>query len=249
MSVQDDVRERELAGLFNLDWDREHQRDGTDGAVVVNVAGQKYSFDVEIKSTTSFSVATARDVGLRHIEKWRRMIFIIGFYSKGSSDPALNTCLCLLPTDMEPWILKIESKIAIDFKISELTSKKLGLEDLYEVCGKKISYSISDAKQLHKKQFSQEQYQAALDVEEDGVKKISPEKMLEILRLRSKYISERGTTLNNPHVPSALIRQYFGTSREISRKNAVLGFQELVRGFIAEHPEHPVVVLARGKER
>lgn len=33
MTVQDDERERELVGLFNLNWDAAHQRHGVDAVL------------------------------------------------------------------------------------------------------------------------------------------------------------------------------------------------------------------------
>ena len=71
MSVQDDERERELVRVFNLAWDPAHQRAGVDAIL-----------DIEVKSTTGDTVSTARDVEVEHIQRWRRMLFVIGFYTK-----------------------------------------------------------------------------------------------------------------------------------------------------------------------
>ena len=115
MSVQDDERERELVRMFNLDWDPAHQRAGVDAVLDVDVDGQRFRFEVEVKSTTGSTVSTARDVGMDHIQKWRRKLFVLGFYSKEPRRPELQRCLCLTPGDMESWIASIEAKILIDF--------------------------------------------------------------------------------------------------------------------------------------
>jgi hypothetical protein len=157
MSVQDDRREQELCRLFNLQWDAAHRRDGTDAYFRIDLNDETFQIDVEVKSTTTDSVATARDVGMEHIRKWRSHFWIIGFYSKGR-DPNLLKTLCLTPDDMEPWIASIEEKVLPDFALATRASPRLGLADLYAICTKKRFYSIDDAKRLHKMQWSAEQY-------------------------------------------------------------------------------------------
>jgi hypothetical protein len=125
MPVQDDERERELVRMFNLSWDPAHQRAGVDALLDIDVDGRSCRLEVEVKSSTGSTVSTARDVGIEHIKKWRRMLFVIGFYSKEARRPELKHCLCLTPLDMEPWIASIEAKVLIDFKLAKLASKRL----------------------------------------------------------------------------------------------------------------------------
>ena len=132
---QDDERERELVRMFNLAWDPAHQRAGVDALLDIAVDGRAYRFEVEVKSTTNDTVSTARDVGMEHIQRWRRMLFVIGFYTKDARRPELKRCLCLTPDDMEPWIAFVEGKVLVDFKIATRASRKLDLDDLFEVCG------------------------------------------------------------------------------------------------------------------
>jgi hypothetical protein len=79
MPVQDEERERELVRMFNLDWDPGHQRAGVDAVLDLDVEGQRFRLEVEVKSSTGTTVSTARDVGMEHIKKWRRKLFVIGF--------------------------------------------------------------------------------------------------------------------------------------------------------------------------
>lgn len=72
MTVQDNERERELVRLFNLQWDAAHQRSGVDAFLDVQTSKGKFRFEVEVKSSTGGTVSTARDVGMDHIQKWRR---------------------------------------------------------------------------------------------------------------------------------------------------------------------------------
>lgn len=236
MPVQDDERERELVRMFNLDWDPSHQRAGVDAVLAVEVDGQPYRFEVEVKSSTGATVSTARDVGMEHIQKWRRKLFVIGFYSKEARRPELQRCLCLTPVDMEPWIASIEAKILIDFKLSRLASRRLVLEDLFEVCGEQESYSVEDAKRLHKQQWTAEEYAAAQDMVVGVERRISRAKMLEILQLRLKYIAERGATLNNPHVTKAHLDTFVGTDRVVEAPNWAAGVREIATDFVRSNP-------------
>lgn len=242
MSVQDDERERELVRVFNLAWDPAHQRAGVDAMLDIAIDGRLFRIDIEVKSTTGDTVSTARDVGVEHIQRWRRMLFVIGFYTKEARRPELGRCLCLTPLDMEPWIASVESKILIDFKIAARASKQLGLDDLFDVCGEQNTYSLEDAKRLHKQQWSAAEYQAALDTVEAGIPRISQTKMLVILQLRAQYIAERGATLNNPHITKVHLRRFFGTDREVSGNAWAASIRTLAAAFVLQHPEHPAVV-------
>lgn len=105
--------------------------------------------------------------------------------------------LALGPDDMEPWISRIESFIAPDFLIGERAASKLGVDDLHVICGEKPIYALEDAKALYKRQWTESDYRSQMDVPSG----YSPRRMLRVLRLRSRYLSDRGSTLNNPHIP------------------------------------------------
>lgn len=242
MPVQDDERERELVRMFNLEWDPAHQRAGVDALLDVVVDGRACRFEVEVKSSTGTTVSTARDVGMDHIQKWRRKLFVIGFYSKEARRPELQHCLCLTPLDMEPWIAAIEAKILIDFKLALLASRRLELSDLFYVCGKQSSYSLNDAKKLHKQQWTSDQYAAAQDIEIKGQRKISQTRMLEILRLRSKYIAERGATLNNPHITKTHLETFVGSNRVVTGPNWAAGVRRIAVDFVHANPAHHAVI-------
>lgn len=242
MPVQDDERERELVRMFNLVWDPAHQRAGVDALLDVVVEGRACRFEVEVKSSTGTTVSTARDVGMDHIQKWRRKLFVIGFYSKEARRPELQHCLCLTPLDMEPWIAAIEEKILIDFKLAMLASRRLELADLFDVCGEQSSYSLKDAKKLHKQQWTSGEYAAAQDIEVNGQRKVSQTGMLEILRLRSKYIAERGATLNNPHITKTHLQTFEGSNRVVTGPNWAAGVRAIAIDFVRANPDHHSVI-------
>jgi hypothetical protein len=206
MTVQDDSREHELCNLFNLEWDPDHARGGDDAWFAIKIRGKTVRVPVEVKSTTTDSVSTARDVGLDHINRWRSKIWLIGYYSTVGfrGKPRLGPCLCLTPDEMEPWIAQVESYILPDIQIADRVSSKLSIEDLGAICGAKDRYTLTDAQALYKKQWSIEEYRGAMDM--DGG--YSAERMLDILRKRAHYLISRGSTLNNPHVPKRFLKTF-----------------------------------------
>ena len=248
MPVQDDERERELVRIFNLTWDSSHQRSGVDATLDVVLNGSTYRLDVEVKSTTGNTVATARDVGMGHINRWRTMFFVIGFYSREARRPELQRCLCLTPIDMEPWIASVESKILIDYRLAARASHNLTPTDLFEVVGEQATYSIEDAKRLHKQQWTAAQYEQALDTEENGIPRISQARMLEILQLRARYIAERGATLNNPHITSTHLQPFLTSNRLVQNNGWAAQIRQLAQEFVREHPDHPAIVRVDSTE-
>jgi len=221
MAVQDDGRENEVIDLLGLE--KGSERSGVDAYYKFTKDERDYVVEIELKSTTNSTVSTARDVGIEHIKKWRSKYWIIAFYD--STGKKLVSLLGLSPEEMEPWIKYIEDYICPDFKISYLAAEKLGLKDLYQVCEQKSVYSSSDAKKIHKQQWSTERY----EIEKDVPKGYSEEKMLEILKLRSRYLSERGSTLNNPHITQSFLRTFSNKMITIEKLQNVKTKQEFLR--------------------
>ena len=196
MAVQDDRREKEMCQLLGL-------REGAGRSEVDAFFDfEAYSAPIELKSTTTGSVSTARDVGPTHIAKWRSRIWVFGFYD--TSGTALQKLLALGPNEMESWIAEIELYIKPDLAIGDRVAEKLDFEDLYIICKEKSKYSLEDAKSLHKRQWNQEKYRSEMD-DANGY---TPAKMLEILKLRAIYLNQRGSTLNNPHIPKSFFANF-----------------------------------------
>lgn len=205
MAVQDDSREQELCNLFNLVWDPDHARGGEDAWFEAKVKGRTVRVPVEVKSTTTDTVGTARDVGMEHIRKWRGKIWVIGYYARSSGNkPKLLSSLCLAPAEMEPWIAQLEEYIRPDFELGERVATKLTMDDVRAICGRKAMYSLADAQRLYKKQWNLAEYRQAMD-RADGY---SPERMLRILQQRAEYLMSRGATLNNPHIPKGFLKGF-----------------------------------------
>ncbi|WP_217900492.1 hypothetical protein [Maliponia aquimaris] len=217
MSVQDDRREEEQIELFELSRPSARSRDGIDAELEID----GITIEFELKSTTKSSMTTVRDFGMSHIEKWKDKHWLFGFYT--SNGKALRFTRYASPRMMSSWIEEKRQYISMDFLLSVRAPGRLEIEDLFAICGQKDQYTIDDAKMLHKNQFSKEQYIKNFDLEGG----YSPEKMLEILRLRCKYVLERGSTLNNPHIPANVLNNLPIITKDHSEELRRLVRQEL----------------------
>lgn len=206
MVVQDDAREQEICNLFNLSWDPLHARGGDDAWFEFEFSnGEKIDVPVEVKSTTKDTVTTARDVSPTHLEKWRRKLWVIGFYEAGGGRrPTLKSCLCLTPLDMKPWIDDLEAYILPDLLLANMSAAKLSVDDVTKICGEKSVYSRDDAYRILKKQWTKSEYQAAMDAPNG----YTAGKMLDLLQQRLFYIGKRGSTLNNPHINKSYLSRF-----------------------------------------
>lgn len=215
-NFQDDEREASMIQLFELHKDKLEGRSGIDAYLHLN--GKKIPF--ELKTTSKGSVTTVRDFGLSHVEKWQDKHWLIGFFLKDAEYYKYGS-----PSMMAPWIEKKKRYIEPDMKLANLVPLKITLNDLFQILGKKSFYTIDDAKYIQKKQYTQIQYLELQDIEHG----YSPERMLYILRQRAEYIIQRGSTLNNPHIPFS----YFKGWKKIT-ENYAEELRVLVREYFAE---------------
>jgi hypothetical protein len=216
-NFQDDARENAMRELFGLYKDKAEGRSGIDA--YLSIDNREIPF--ELKTTSKGSVTTVRDFGPDHIEKWKDKHWLIGFFIGGREYYKYGS-----PVMMAPWIEEKQKYIAPDFKLARIVSEKLNLYDVYDVLEEKKKYTYEDAKNLQKMQYNKEQYIALQDL--DGG--YSPDRMLDILQDRAKYLVERGSTLNNPHIPF----KYFEGWIEIT-KNHAEQLKKLVSKYYREH--------------
>jgi len=148
-------------------------------------------------------------------------MWIFGFYD--SSGATIESLLILGPDDMEGWIARIEQYIAPDFLIGERAAERLTLDDLHIICGEKPVYSRRDARLLHKRQWPEARYESEMDVTAG----YSPSRMLEILRLRAKYLNARGAKLNNPHIPKRFFSEF--RDSEMDAREVAIGLRRAAR--------------------
>ncbi|WP_197739576.1 PDDEXK family nuclease [Vibrio taketomensis] len=138
-NFQDDVREEAMRNLFGLYKDENEGRSGVDA--YLDIHGYQIAF--ELKTTSKGSVTTVRDFGPDHIEKWRTKHWLIGFFINGTEYYVYAS-----PEMMRPWIQEKSEYISPDFRMSEIASSRLTLEDMYNILGQKTMYTYQDAKKL-----------------------------------------------------------------------------------------------------
>lgn len=216
-NFQDDRREEEMIELFNLIKDENEGRSGIDAFLKLNE--ENIPFELKTTSSTTGSVTTVRDFGSDHIQKWKKNHWLFGFYEGG------RACYYKYgsPTLMQSWIKEKEEYIKPDVQLAKIASKNLTLEDLYIVLEEKESYSLEDAKSIHKKQYSKKKYFELQDISNG----YSKGRMLDILKDRATYLMKRGGTLNNPHIPGS----YFKKWEKITENHAVR-LREMVQDYI-----------------
>lgn len=202
-NFQDDERESLMIQLFNLHKDEDEGRSGIDAYLELNE--KKIPF--ELKTTSKGSVTTVRDFGLSHVEKWKDKHWLIGFYLNNREYYKYGS-----PAMIDPWIQEKKNYIEPDMKLASLVPSKIDLEDLFSIIGQKSIYTIEDAKNIQKKQYKVAQYIELQDLDNG----YSPQRMLEILKERAEYIIQRGSTLNNPHIPFG----YFKGWKEITENHS-----------------------------
>ncbi|BBT68564.1 hypothetical protein SH16_03663 [Aeromonas caviae] len=214
MAFQDDERENKMRNLFSLYKNENEGRDGIDAHLDIDGV----SIPFELKTTSTGHVTTVRDFGPDHIIKWKDKHWLIGFHNEHEEYYVYAT-----PEMMSGWINEKEKYISYDFKIADILSKNMTLEDMNNILEEKNIYSINDAKKIHKKQYTIEKYKSLQDLENG----YSPEQMLSIFRDRAKYLIERGSTLNNPHIPE----NYFKGFKRITENHAEV-LKDMVREYL-----------------
>lgn len=193
-SFQDDQRENAMIELFGLEKDHSEGRSGVDAYLTIGTS--RIAF--ELKTSSDTSVTTVRDFGPEHIRKWRDKHWLFAFYRGGKIHYQYAS-----PEIMKPWIDEKESYIALDFALADLLSEKLVISDVHSLVGSKDVYSLDDARFVQKRQLSAAQYRAL----QDHPSGYSPERMLQIVQQRAKYLVSRGSTLNNPHIPGGFFEK------------------------------------------
>lgn len=214
-NFQDDLREEAIRQLFGLYKDETEGRSGIDA--YLNLDNQLIPF--ELKTTSNGSVTTVRDFGLEHINKWQDKHWLIGFFLNNQVIYKYGS-----PAMMSAWIQSKYDYIASDLALIKLAPQHLTLADLYQVLGQKEFYTLEEAKQLQKNQYTKDQYLSLKDCENG----YTPQRMLTILQDRLKYLLERGSTLNNPHIPFKYFDNWFEIHTDHARTLRQLVKQQLI---------------------
>lgn len=193
-------------------------RHGTDAILLVD--GHEIEFELKSVTRIGGSVSTVRDLGPDHIRKWKNKHWLVSFYDEAE----LTDCRYGSPDAMAPWIAKIGEYIRRDFEMAQLVPGLITMDVMVSIIGAKDRYTLEDAKRLQKAQFTAAEYNARMDLDAA----YSPERMLEIFKERAKYLIERGSTLNNPHIAA----EYFQNWPSIRRDHAV-SLRDHVRAWLA----------------
>jgi hypothetical protein len=220
LAAQDDVREREMRTLFNLTRPEEFGRGDIDAvlelegaAVPEALRGQNISFELKSATGGKPNISTVRDFGLHHVEKWRPLHWLFGVYEQISGETKLRYCIYGSPQRMSPWFDQMAAYVAPDVALAATVPGLIGDAVLSSVLGEAQEFTYEDARRLMKNQYSRQAYREAADL---PAERYSRNAMLEMLGERCRYVIERGSTLNNPHIPAG----YFDGWERIDRNHA-----------------------------
>ena len=106
--VQDDNREAALARLLELQ--RSGRRIGHD-------AMDEYGNEFELKTTTTQSLSTARDVGIEYLTRMRTQYLIAARGRQTDYGFTFEDIFFLHPTDLEDWIQPLEARLQGDLDV------------------------------------------------------------------------------------------------------------------------------------
>jgi hypothetical protein len=222
-AAQDDARENRLVDIFNLVRPENRARHGTDA--VLPIDGHELEFELKSITRKRGGISTVRDLGPDHVARWRNKHWIIAFFDGND----ISDCRYGTPDQMSPWIAKIWEYVRTDFELAALAPALINRELMERLLGSKKMYTLADAKGLQKKQHTSTEYNEMMDLKAG----YSPERMLEILRSRAKYLLERGATLNNPHIP----QNFFADWTQINNNHAARLRRHVRRWLSSKRPE------------
>jgi len=206
--------------LFNLTKPEEYGRADIDGVLELEgtgvpaaLHGREISFELKSSTGGRPNISTVRDFGLHYIEKWRKLHWLFGVYDVEGGETKLQYCLYGSPLKMKPWFDRMAAYISPDVALAECVPELIDDEILTRVVGSGEDFAFENAKLLLKNQLNRQGYRDMADLEGE---RFSREAMLELLQARCRYVIERGSTLNNPHIPPS----YFEAWEKIDRNHA-----------------------------
>ncbi|HEY1777055.1 MAG TPA: hypothetical protein VGG41_12925 [Solirubrobacteraceae bacterium] len=235
MAAQDDIREREMRTLFNLETAPDRRRADIDAilklegtSIPPELSGTTVPFELKSATGGKPTISTVRDFGLSHVEKWRPLHWLFGIYGRGvDGDLQLQYCLYGSPAKMAPWFDRMADYIAPDVMLALHVPELITMATLSAVLGDATDFSLREARQLMKNQYSAAQYERAADEPEQHYSRVA---MLAMLRERCRYVIERGSTLNNPHIPAS----HFAGWEQIERNHAARLRELVVEALLRE---------------
>jgi len=217
--AQDDAREKEMRTSFNLKksggrHDVDAYLDLKGPLIPAALEGQRVEFELKSVTARTPAIGTSRDVGLAHLQKWRKLHWLFGIYGQDDTgEMVLQYCLYGSPQKMAAWFDEKTAYIAADIRLAEYVPDLLTDETLTAVVGQQEQFTLAQAKALMKNQYSALEYSAAADLDDEMLSRVA---MLSILRSRARYVILRGATLNNPKIP----KSYFEGWEKITEDHA-----------------------------
>jgi hypothetical protein len=105
---------------------------------------------------------------------------------------------------MKEWLDYWENDIKRGLKISDMLVERIDMKMLDSIFGKKMYYSITEAKKVFKKLKTKSEYEE-LDYKGNGIKRRD---MLDLFKQHNKNYLYRGSAVNNPKIPESYYKNW-----------------------------------------
>lgn len=203
---QDDSREQDMLRVFGLRQESGSSRGDNDAYLDLDGKSPQC---LELKSSTTSNFVTARDFSLQHILEWRTKHVLGSFYDKGGNAIKWSLLIpnCILNEWLDEQVSYIRCDISIIESLREDLSQEMARQVRSDIFGLKDWYTIQELKSLLKQQISKEKYLQFLDISIDGERFCSPGQMDNAIFMRTRYLLNRGTSRNNPHISDGWIKK------------------------------------------
>lgn len=200
---QDDSREQEQLRIFGLRQDPNSTRGDNDA--LLDLEGHEPQ-RIELKTTTTTSLTTARDFGVEHIKSWRGKHILASFYD--ASGQEIQWSLLIPSVELDRWLNSQMEYVELDLAIIKSLDDVISDDSLDKIRGSvfpnKNYYTLDDLKRLLKKQIDDTQYDGYIDT---ALNYVSESSMNRALKERVHYLISRGVTRNNPHINKTFIQE------------------------------------------
>lgn len=226
---QDDARERAMVAHLNLEQRSDRARHDEDAHMDVDHGGRTIKLLFELKSAVvDGDFGTGRDTGMAQLQRWANMHFVFGWFVPRDNVP--KRFWYGSPAMMREWNQQEQQYLAPDLLLTQLLPELVDEAILIQVLGRKDVYTYEDLHSLMKDHWNANaklglanRYQANADVSrgsraEDHL--YSPQKALQAMRDRARYLLARGSTVNN---------------RKISRRYVMAHCQEITGPRWSDH--------------
>ncbi|PWW24918.1 hypothetical protein JD79_04110 [Geodermatophilus normandii] len=203
---QDDLRERAMVSVLNLEQRSDRGRQDEDAHLDIDWHGRRLRLLFELKSAAvDGDFGTGRDTGIGQLRRWANMHFVFGWFAPRDNVP--KRLWYGSPAMMREWNRQEQAYLAPDLALTSLLPDLADKDILNQLLGHKDVYTYDDLHALMKDHWNAKsalglpnRYITNADVRRAAKPAdclYSPEVAMQAVRDRAHYLLARGSTVNN----------------------------------------------------